>query len=76
MKLTGREKEMFVMFDSLSRKQTHERLGRACKVITESVCKAACSLRNKLYAIGDDRWYIKLYCWVLEEFNNYSGDVA
>ena len=77
MQLTEREKEMLVLFGCFNRKQTHERLGRACMLITEPACKAAaCSLRNKLHAIGNDRRYIKLYCRVLEELNNYSGDAA
>ncbi len=77
MELTGREKKMLVMFGCFNRKRTHERLGTACMLITEPVSKAAaCSLRNKLHAIGNDRRYIKLYCRVLEELNNYSGDAA
>ncbi len=77
MELTGREKEMLVMFGCFNRKWTHERLGVACMLIMEPVSKAAaCSLRNKLHAIGNDRRYIKLYCRVLEELNNYSGDAA
>ncbi len=77
MQLTGKEKEMLVMFGCFNRKQTHERLGRACMLITEPTSKAAaCSLRNKLHAIGNDRRYAKLYCQVLAELNNYSGDAA
>ena len=77
MQLTEREKEMLVLFGCFNRKQTHERLGRACMLITEPASKAAaCSLRNKLHAIGNDRRYTKLYCRVLEELNNYSGDAA
>lgn len=77
MQLTEREKEMLVLFGCFNRKQTHERLGRACMLITEPASKAAtCNLRNKLHAIGDNRSYSKLYYRVLEELNNYGGDAV
>ena len=76
MKLTEREKEMLVMFGEFSRKETLERLGAACKLITDPDRKAVtCGLRYKVHKM-DGRLYTRIYCRVKEEWNKYSGDAA
>ena len=76
MKLTEREKEMLVMFGELGRKQTLERLGRACWLITDPGQKAVtCRLRYKVHEM-DGKTYTRIYCRVKEEWNKDSGDAA
>lgn len=68
--LQWERKKYLLCFGGESRKLTHERLGLACVCITDVLAKvAANSLRNKIYNLTCDRWYIKMYHCAKEELN-------
>ena len=74
MELTMREKEILIMFGDTNRANTHKRLGMGCAYMIDPLSKAAaCSLRNKIYELPCDKWYIWLYCRTKEELNDLNG---